>query len=158
MDAVFHLAGWLTDLMAGDMENMVAFQFLEYMDDESLTRYEAFLGIKKDPDKRLEDRKAYINALFIGSGKLSAGKIAALINQFPGCACETVILDGSVLHVGIGINKNVDSGIRNGIYNLIREKIPAHIDVDVTFDNSMSGMLYLGVVLEQADIMEIRQK
>ena len=49
MDAVFQLAGWLIDLMAQDMENMVAFQFLKYMDDETLTRYEAFLGMATDP-------------------------------------------------------------------------------------------------------------
>ena len=51
MDAVFRLAGWLIDLMAQDMEDMVAFQFLKYMDDEALTRYEVFLGIAKDPNK-----------------------------------------------------------------------------------------------------------
>ena len=35
MDAVFRLAGWLLDLMAQNMEDMVAFQFLKYMDDEA---------------------------------------------------------------------------------------------------------------------------
>ena len=53
---------------------MAAFQFLKYMDDESLTRYEAFLKITKDPNKTLSERKAYISALLIGSGKISANK------------------------------------------------------------------------------------
>lgn len=158
MDAVFRLAGWLVDLMAKDMEGTVAGQFLKYMDDEALTRYEAFLEIMKDPNKTMDARKAYIKALLIGSGKLSAGKIAALVNQFSGCGCDDVILDGSVLHVIIGINENLDSGIRDELYDLIRRKVPAHIGMDVVFDNSMSGKLYFGAVLEQADIMEIRQR
>ena len=68
MDAVFRLAGRLIDFMAQDMEDMVAFQFLKYMNDEVLTRYETFLGIKKDESKTLDERKAYISAMLIGAG------------------------------------------------------------------------------------------
>lgn len=158
MDAIFRLAGWLTDLIAGDMEDMVAFQFLKYMDDEALTRYEAFLGVVKDPCKTLEARKSYINALLIGSGKLSAGKIIALMDQFSGCGCDGVVLEGSILHVSIVVDEGFDSGVRNEIHDLIRRKIPAHISMDIAFDNAMNGKIYLGAVLEQADIIEIKQR
>ena len=78
------------------MEDMVAFQFLKYMDDEALTRYEVFLGIMKDANKTLEERKAYINALLIGSGKLSADKIKAIVRQFVDCECD-IELSGAKL-------------------------------------------------------------
>ena len=97
MDAVFRLAGWLIDLMAQDMEDMVAFQFLKYMDDEALTSMKCFWELQKIRTKTLDERKAYINALLIGSGKLSADKIKSdcktvcrLRVRYPVVGCRAV--------------------------------------------------------------------
>jgi Uncharacterized protein conserved in bacteria (DUF2313). len=127
MDAVFRLAGWLTDIMAQDMENMVAFQFLKYMNDEALTRYEAFLGITKDPNKKAEERKSYINALLIGSGKLSADKIISIINQFVDCECN-IELSGTELYINMTFKDNPDKYM-DYIRSLIKGKVPAHIEI-----------------------------
>ena len=133
MDAVFRLAGWLNDLMAQDMENIVAFQFRKYMDDEALTRYEAFLEITHDLNQTLEERKAYINALLVGAGKISSDKIEAIISQFSGCICDGIVLDGSTLHISTVVYADLDINIKNRIYDLINQKIPAHINMDVSF-------------------------
>lgn len=127
MDAVFRLAGWIIDLMAQDMEDMVAFQFLKYMDDEVLTRYEVFLGIMKDANKTLEERKAFINALLIGSGKLSADKIIAIIKQFVDCECS-IELSGVELYINM-IFKDNPSTYMGDIRNLIKRKVPAHLEI-----------------------------
>lgn len=125
MDAVFRLAGWLIDLMARDMEDMVAFQFLKYMDDEALTRYEVFLGIIKDPNKTLDERKAYISALLIGSGNLSADKIKAIVRQFVDCECS-VELSGAELCINMVFIDNPDRHMED-IRNFIRRKVPGHL-------------------------------
>ena len=127
MDAVFRLAGWLIDLMAQDMEDMVAYQVLKYMDDEALSRYEAFLEIVKDPNKTLEERKAYINALLIGSGKLSADKIKAIIRQFVDCECS-IELSGAELYINMTF-KDDPSKYMKDIRSLIKGKVPAHIEI-----------------------------
>ena len=127
MDAVFRLAGWIIDLMAQDMEDMVAFQFLKYMDDEALTRYEVFLGIMKDANKTLEERKAYINALLIGSGKLSADKIKAIVRQFVDCECD-IELSGAELYINMTFKDNPDKYMED-IRSLIKGKVPAHIEI-----------------------------
>lgn len=158
MDAVFRLAGWLIDLMAQDMEDVVAFQFLSHMNDEALTRYEAFLGIVSDALQTLDERKDYISALLIGSGKLSADKIKALVGQFTGCACDDVALEGSTLHISIVIQEEFDLSKRNIIHNLIRQKLPAHIDMDIAFYNAMSGKIFFGSLMQEADIIEIKQR
>lgn len=127
MDAVFRLAGWIIDLMAQDMEDMVAFQFLKYMDDEALTRYEVFLGIVKDPNKTLDERMAYINALLIGSGKLSADKIKAIVRQFVDCECD-IQLSGAELYINMTFKDNPDRYMGD-IRSLIKGKVPAHIEI-----------------------------
>lgn len=158
MDAVFQLAGYIIDHMAGDMENMVAFQFLKYMNDESLTRYETFLGINKDSNKTLDERKSYISAMLIGSGKLSADKIKTLVNQFPECVCENVVLEEDVLHIDIVILEELKRSVRDSIYELIGQKLPAHIIMDVFFYNTMEGQIYFGSTMCEADIIELKQR
>lgn len=127
MDAVFRLAGWLIDLMAQDMEDMVAFQFLKYMDDEALTRYEVFLGIVKDPNKTPDERKAYINALLIGSGKISADKLKAIVKQFVDCECS-IELSGVELYINM-VFKDDPGKYMGDIRNLVNGKVPAHLEV-----------------------------
>lgn len=158
MDAVFRLAGRLNDLMAQDMENIVAFQFRKYMDDEALTRYEAFLEITHDLNQTLEERKAYINALLVGAGKISSDKIEAIISQFSGCICDGIVLDGSTLLISIIIYADLDINIKNGIYDLIKQKLPAHINMDVSFYNSMEGSVYFGGFMQETDIIEFTQR
>lgn len=158
MDAVFRLAGWITDRMAGDMEDVVAFQFLKYMGSEALARYEAFLGIAADASKTLDERKEYISAVLIGSGKISADKISALVGQFSGCACEDIALAGDMLHIKIVAHKDMGLKAQCDIHNLIRQKVPAHIGMVVTFDRMMEGKIYFGGTIQEADIIELRQR
>ena len=158
MDAVFRLSGWLVDLMAQDMEDVVAFQFLKYMDEEALGRYEAFLGIVRDADRSIEERKAYIIALRIGSGKLSADKITEIVNQFRGCDCEDVSLEGSTLNLSIIADEDIDQRTSDGMCGLIKKMMPAHIDMETVFYNAMSGKIYFGSIMCEADIIEIRQR
>lgn len=127
MDAVFRLAGWLTDLMADDMEKVVSGQFLRYMEGEALERYEAFLGIKADRDKSIEDRKAYIMALLIGSGKLSNEKIREIVNQFTECECG-IVLEGFTLYINMTFNGD-PAKYMGSLRDIIRQKVPAHIEI-----------------------------
>lgn len=127
MDAVFRLAGFTLDLMAEDLEGTVSNQFVGYMDEEAFSRYEAFLGVKKDISKTLEERKAYVNALLIGSGKISKDKIVAILNQFVDCECD-VILEGSELFVIMTFEDNLEKYMGD-IRDIIRDKIPLNIEI-----------------------------
>ncbi len=158
MDAVFQLAGWLIDLMAQDMENMVAFQFLKYMDDETLTRYEAFLGMATDRSKTLDERKDYVSAVLIGSGKVSADKISGLVNQFSGCMCDNIVLVEDMLHIRIATYEDMRLKLRDEIHDLIRQKVPSHIEICVVFDRMMAGEIHFGCTLQETDIVEIRKR
>ena len=157
MDAVFRLAGWLIDLMAQDMEDMVSYQFLKYMDNHVLSRYEAFLGITKNDGRTLKERKDYVNAMLLGAGKISADRIAAIVDQFAGCVCEDVVLTEDLLCISITVDKSINLKIRENIHELIKAKLPAHILVDIAFDNVMSAEVYFGVMMEQVDILEMKQ-
>ena len=127
MDAIFHLAGWLSDLMARDLERTVSNQFVDFMEEEVFSEYEAFLGITKDINKSPEERKAYVNALLTGSGKISKDKIIAIVNQLAKCECD-IILDGYELYVNMRFKDN-PTKYMSDIRSLLNEKVPAHIEI-----------------------------
>jgi len=127
MDAVFRFAGWLTDMMAADMEGVVSGQFLPYMNKEALERYEAFLGIGSGEEKTVEERKAYIMALLIGTGKLSSDKIKEIVNQFTECECDVVLRD-SALYINMVFNGD-PAKYMGALRDILRKKVPAHIGV-----------------------------
>lgn len=127
MDTIYRLAGMLADMQASDMEYTVSSVFLNHMDDATFSRYEAFLGIVKDPDKTLKERKAYVSALQLGSGKISKDKIISIVNQFVECDC-TVVLDGSELYINMTF-ANDPSRYMSDIRKLIADKAPDHIEI-----------------------------
>lgn len=127
MDTIYRLAGMFADMQASDLEYTVASVFLDYMDDTTFSRYEAFLEIANDSKKTLEERKAYVSALLIGSGKISKDKIIAIVNQFVECDCA-VVLDGTELYINMTFADD-PSKYMNDIRKLIADKMPNHIEI-----------------------------
>lgn len=127
MNAIYCLSGWLSDLMARDLERTISNQFVDLMEEDVFSEYEAFLGITKDTKKTLDERKAYVNALLIGSGKFSKDKIIAIVNQLAECDCNTV-LEGSELYINMTFNDN-PSKYMNDIRSLLKGKVPSHIEI-----------------------------
>lgn len=127
MDAIFRFAGWLSDLMARDLERTISNQFVDLMEEETFSEYEAFLGITKDTKKTLEERKAYVNALLIGSGKISKDKIIAIVNQLAECDCN-IVLEGPELYINMTFKDN-PAKYMNDIRSLLKGKVPSHIEI-----------------------------
>lgn len=127
MDAIYRFAGWTLDLMAADLEKLVSYQFLNYMDDEALTRFEKFLGIPYDGSKTIEERKTLAYANWSSSGKMSKTKIASIVNAFAECEC-TVSFENSVLNIDM-VFKDDPTVYMDDIRELLRKTIPAHIEI-----------------------------
>lgn len=128
------------------------------MDDEALTRYEAFLGMVVDASKTLDERKDYVSAVLIGSGKISADKISALVNQFTGCMCESIVLVKDMLHIRIVAHEDMSLKMQGDIHDLIRQKVPSHIDMSVVFDRMMEGKIYFGSTIQETEIIELKKR
>lgn len=127
MDAIYRFAGWTSDLMAADLERLMEMQFIKYMDNEMLTRYENFIGIERDYSKTLEERRTIVSATSNKAGKLSKGKIQSIVNSFVECDCR-VSLKESVLVIEMIFREN-PALYMNSIRELIQDAIPAHIGI-----------------------------
>lgn len=146
MDAVFRMAGFTLDHMAADLERTVSNQFVEHMEEEPFSRYEAFLGVKKDINKTLDERKAYINALLIGSGKFSADKIIAIVNQFVDCECS-VQLSGAELYINIAFKNDPDKYIVD-IRKFIEKWLPGHLTYRLVLQRKKKAEVFVSSTKE----------
>lgn len=140
MDAIYRFAGWTCDLMATDLEKLVAMQFIKYMDDELLARYESFIGIDRDYSKTLEERKTISLAKSNSSGKISKSKIQSIVNSFVECDCR-VSLDDSDIVVDMMFRDN-PAKYMNYIREILQKEIPAHMKI------LYRGVLDISIIFE----------
>lgn len=124
MDAIFRFAGWTLDLMADDLEKVIAYQFINYMNDETLRRFERFMGILPN-NMSIEERKIIAYAAWTRTGKLSKTKIIAIVNTFVDCECQ-VSLNGSILVINMLID-DIQLKYINNIREMLQKSIPAHL-------------------------------
>lgn len=127
MDAIYRFGGWTCDLMATDLENLVAMQFIKYMNDEALTRYEQFIGINKDYTNNLDERKNIVLAQCSSSGKISKTKIQTIVNSFAECKCQ-VSMEGANIIVDM-MFKGDPAKYMSHIREILQKSIPAHIGI-----------------------------
>lgn len=136
MDAVFRLAGMLTDLMARDLESVVEQQFVRYMDGEPLERLENFLEIKADKKQSVEERRKTVLSYFIKSGGASGLNIKKLISIFTDILVD-VSFDGECIDIKFNISGTAEAEEAESciaeIMALLRKKIPAHISLSYEF-------------------------
>jgi len=125
MVAIWKFAGWTVDLMAQDMEGLEQAQFIAYMSEASIARMEKFLGIPYYPNKSLSERRAFVQAIWTKSGKMSKDKITEIINAFAECAC-TVELKNSEIVINMTFTGDPSEYI-DDIRTMIEGSIPAHL-------------------------------
>lgn len=85
MDVNYRFAGSTLDLMAEKMELMMNNQFIDYMDEPTITRMERWLDIEVDPSKDLEYRRRKVKLFWNGGDKLCARLIKSMVKSYTGC-------------------------------------------------------------------------
>lgn len=130
MVAIYKFAGYSLDMIAEDLESLMAHQFIEYMDSESLSRVENFLGIIENKKLTLSERKTIVKASLKSPGKMSKSKIISIVNTFVESDCNVVLIDSKVkITITMTLKDNLAKYI-SYIRNLISKGIPAHLVLD----------------------------
>lgn len=123
--------GRIADCLQDDIERTYLNSFLDYVDDETITALEKFLGVGLGQTYRLEERRRYIKAFVAGNGKVSASFFKNMISEYT----ESDVSVRFEPYDDTGNNKlfiNVqckegDTFTLKEVDSLISRKIPAHI-------------------------------
>lgn len=156
MDAIFRFAGWTIDLMAADMEDLIAYQFINNMDKQLIERMEKFYNISPRIGSTLEERKRYLAAMYNSGNKMSASKLEH----------NLVTIIGKENSVNVSMPANLEIAIESldesdKIYMMIKDYLdkvlPAHLAYDIIYDRPMNAKMYFGAVWQDDEIMTLRQ-
>ncbi len=132
MDAILRAVGSVTDDLTDDIERVYFNNFLDHCDEETLRRYEAFLGIQLNRFRTLDERRRFIKAFIAGFGKISASMIAGMIYEYTHADVDIWFepsdeIGNNTLYIHFK-RGNISTLYMSDIITLLSKKLPAHID------------------------------
>lgn len=132
MDAVFRFAGFLTDMMAQNMELIVDNQFISLMDSQMLETIEKFIDIQMDEKLSLEKRKKNVLAILHAARKFSKTTIIEIINSYAAAVCKVGLYSGK-LKIEVLFLENPENFMKD-IIKIILDRMPCHLRLDLSAD------------------------
>ena len=146
MIEILKVQGRLADDMQSSIEQVFSNQFIDSADSEVISSYEKILGIVPDSTKSIEERRRFVKARLIGSGKISASVITDMIKSYTGgdVKCTLAPCDSKKNNkLYINAERGTDSQIYlQEIETLLDERLPAHIEYELSF--GIDVPIYLG--------------
>lgn len=131
MRAILEADGRVFDTAVENINAVIENSFVGSADEETITRLEAFLHLKTDKSRPLEERRRLVYSFFVGFGKLSASNLREIIRAFTGADSKITFVptdaDGNnTLFIEMDRGEN-DKLNYTDIETVLSKKIPAHI-------------------------------
>ncbi|NBH99336.1 DUF2313 domain-containing protein [Anaerotruncus sp. 1XD22-93] len=155
MDAVYRYEGWLLDMISHFTKRLINNQFPGHADEASIRMYESLMNVEYDPGATIEERRQLVSAYYAGTGKLSKSIIQDIIKKYSGLESE-IYWDGEKMKISIKNEAWADISIQT-IKKILSRRMPAHISFDIFEEHPVTGYVYVGAVMQQAEIINIRQ-
>lgn len=124
-DVNLRFAGKTKDLMAEALENFCRNQFAKTMDEEELTRMEAYFYMEENGALDIEERRRLLAMAMSGTGKINTKKIADYVRTYTGA--ESTFFFMHKLYIYIHLDQNSRIGSPEKLRQELRGKMPAHI-------------------------------
>lgn len=153
MDANYQFAGWTLDLMAEFLERIVNNQFPAHADEATIRMYERLMNIEYDSEATLEERRNVISAYYSGTGKMSKSLIKDIIKKYSGLESD-VYWQGDILQISIMNSFFVPVSIHM-IDKILARRMPAHIAYGIFETRPITGTVYIGAAVQEAEIINI---
>ncbi|MCD7805677.1 MAG: YmfQ family protein [Oscillospiraceae bacterium] len=138
MDAILRAEGRLADGIDAGIDLIIANNFIDTADEDTLYLLEKFLGLTLLRQRDVEERRRLVKSFFAGQGKVSATRIAEMIYAYTGASttCEFYPFDeeGNNRLDVIFERGDEDAVYISDIYLLLSKMLPAHIEYRAMVD------------------------
>lgn len=129
MNEILKVHGKISDDLENNIEQVFLNCFIDTMDEETISKLEAFLGIISDKSKTLIEKRRFIKALLLGTAHIGQKEIKEIISIFTDGQIEVQLNEGA-----IQITVTRDFGDSFNLYDcnyILGGKIPAHLALDM---------------------------
>ena len=130
MDVNYRFAGSMLDIMADKLELLMNDQFIDFMDEPTLSRVERWLNISYDATKNLEDRRKTVKLFWNCGYKLCGRMIKSMVMSYTGSKDPPSVKMTDRLEISIPIMKE-NTIYTSDLIELIEMMKPAHILVEM---------------------------
>lgn len=153
MQAILDAFGTIFDALQADIDVVLSNAFIDYADEQTVARLEAFFEIRTDPTKTLEDRKRQIKWYYAGIGKVSASFLKEMLSEI-----TDAILDITFEPFDAARNNRIKLTMDTGkddpvalqeIVNAMNRWIPAHLQYLIHVELVTSTTSYIGIARQQ---------
>lgn len=132
MRAILEANGRICDTIIDTINAVIENSFVQSADESTITRLEAFLNIKTDKNRPLEERRRLVYSFFVGFGKVSASSLKESIKAITGAdsKIEFKISDekgNNTLFIMIERGDNETLNFAD-IETILTQRLPAHIN------------------------------
>lgn len=138
MDAILRTEGELADGIDSGIDLVIANNFIDSIDEDTVYLLEKFLGITLMKSRSLDERRKLLKSYFAGQGKVSATRIAEMIYAYTGASvtCEFYAFDDEGNNrLDIIFERGDEAAVYiSDIYLLLSKMLPAHIEYRAMVD------------------------
>lgn len=130
--AILEANGRVCDTIIDTINAVIENSFVQSADEETITRLEAFLNIKTDKSRSLEERRRLVYSFFVGFGKVSASSLKETIRAITGAESEIEFkisddAGNNTLYILIERGDNDTLNFAD-IETVLTQRLPAHIN------------------------------
>ncbi len=135
-------------------------RFISTADEDGIARFEKLMEIVPLESDTLEIRRARLRNRWYNAVPHTIRGLRARLSQLLGGEhCFSVVPDCDSGYGLLLVVYSTDDGLHDELKYLLETTLPLNISSDIVYENVTSGLsVYCGGVMEQADILEIRQR
>ena len=144
MREILKAHGKIADKLEHNIERTYLNSFIDYADEATISKLEKFLLIGLNRERTLEERRRLVKSYFIGFGKVSATMLKEMIYNYSRSNTRIYFepsdnFKNNTLYIYIYLNHNRKEIYIDDIKQMLKKKIPAHINFDTIFQFTVDG-------------------
>lgn len=146
--------GRIADGLEKNIEQVYFNCFIDYADENTISKFETFLSIERDRNSSLNERRRLIKSYISGFGKISATRIKEMLYPFTETECDVTFLPADEERNNL-LNITVPRGATENvpflkIIDLLSKRLPAHIWFNLGFVYPNEHILHPGFATYEA--------
>ncbi|MCR5824797.1 MAG: YmfQ family protein [Lachnospiraceae bacterium] len=123
-NANLQFAGSTIDLMAESLEQWCLNMFIDTMDEEALSRMEAFYYLEENASRSISERRRLLKAAQLGSGRVTRDRIGRIVESYTGIYPDFEFLHTFKIKAGFDEDYTL---VARDLTRVLRQQMPAHI-------------------------------
>lgn len=135
-------------------------RFISTADEDGIARFEKLMGIMPSESDTLEIRRIRLQNRWCNVVPHTMRVLRAKLSELLGGEhCFSIFPDFDSSYGMLVVVYSVDDGLHDELRYLLDTIVPMNVTADIVYENVTSSLsVHCGGVMEQADILEIRQR